>query len=331
VSAAGNLTPSEVPYDPISLEGYGPAFSPVSPRGLPSGAQLIGPGMVDAIGNAYGPVISNLQQQQDAARRAASRNADEARGWYRQVVNHLGRAAVRDKEINQAAVGSMEDATQAIVGSLGGAANEGSGMVAAAGNQAVGTLGALGSVQEQYNADMAPLLEGEGAGMAARISSRGAKNAADLAARIAEVQAQQSAARSEAMMNIAQINNEIRNGRYDRSFQLRQYNDQLLQNAFNNNVTMAQLIAASQAMGQKIAGRQRSGSYPWAKAPQTVRNAAVQQIQTGIKGAASYPEAVASANAIIRGYGWSLKNPAVLALRNQLLADAGYKTDPRTK
>lgn len=317
----------------VSAPYVPPAMNPIAAGALPGGAQLIPDSYAGQLAAGYDPVINSLMQQQAAARRAAGNNAQEVRGWYDQVGEHLAKAGVRDRQINQAAQGSMQDATQAIMASLGGQANAGAGMVGAAGTEAVGTLKALGSAQEQYNQDMAPLLQGEGAGMAARVTAQGAKNAADLAARIAEVQGQKASARAEAMMNIQAMNNDIRNGRYDRAFQRMQYNDQLKQQAFNNNVTMTQLATAAIGLNAKLQGKTGpSKAYSWAKAPTTVREAAATQIQNAISvEGMTYPQAVAAARGIIRGYGWSMSNPAVVAFMQDLLRQAGFKVDPRTK
>ena len=336
LTGAGNLGPVP-PTGVVTLAapgaGAGPAYAPLRPGQVPQGAQMFDPGFADQMAAAYDPMISNLQRNREAALRAAEMNAQETRGWYDQVVGSLGKAAGRDKQINSAARESMTDATQAILSSLGGVANEGAGVVGAAGTEAVGTIAALGSAQEQYNEDLAPLLQGEGAGMATRVRSQGSKNAAELASRLAEAQGQRGGARAEAMLQIAQMNNDIRNGRADRSMQLRQYNDQLAQQGFNNQMTMAQAQLAALGLDAQLRGGGRSPaatSYPYAKAPQSTRVGATNQATDAIQGM-SYPEALQTVNQILRGYGWSLKNPAVLSLRNQILAEAGIKVDPRTQ
>lgn len=339
VDSRGNAKPpgpyASKPDGIIDVSNPGPRASFTPYAGPTQGAQLLDPvtfmGGLDA---GYDPVIDSLRKQMAARERAAIANATETRDWYGQVVGSLGKAGQRDKAINQAAQASMEDATAAIVSSLGGSANQGAPMVAAEGQSALGTLAALGSAQEQYNADMAPLIEGEGAGMATRVRSAGARDAQELAYRIAEAQSERARARSGMQLDLAQINNEIRQGRADRAMSIRQYNDQLKQQGFQNQLAMgeAQLAAIMadaqlRGLGSKSAP---ATSYPYAKAPQHVKAGAYNQATAAIQDM-PYPQALQTVNRILRGYGWSLNNAAVVALRNQILADAGIKVDPRTK
>ena len=340
LTETGNTRPpgpyTSKPDGVIDVSSPGPRASFTPYAGPPQGAQILNPAtFLGGLDAGYSPVVESLRKQMAARERAAIANAAETRGWYDQVVGSLAKAGQRDKAINQAAQASMGDATAAIVSSLGGRANQGAPMVAAEGQNALGTLAALGSAQEQYNADMAPLIEGEGAGAATRVRSAAARDANELAFRIAEVQAERARARSGMQLDLAQINNEIRQGRADRSMSLRQYNDQLKQQGFQNQLAMgeaqlAALMADAQLRGLGSSSSRPSTSYPYAKSPQHVKAGAYNQATAAIQDM-PYPQALQTVNRILRGYGWSLNNAAVLALRNQILADAGIKVDPRTK
>lgn len=310
--------------------GAGPQFSPIAPGALPPGPRLMDEAsFMERLAASYEPVLSTLRSREEAARRAAESNAAETQGWFKQVVGSLGKAAERDRQLNAAALDATRSATAGILSSIGGEANPGASVVGAAGAEAAGTLAALGTAQEQYNEDMRPLLQGEGAGLAARVRSAGQNRAADLAARIAEVMSGRAQAQTEAMFNIAQLNNQIRQQQAERAMTIRQYNDQLKQQEFQNQLALGEAQMAAMLAGSRLAGATGAESYPFAKAPMTVINRVIGDSVASIQGM-PYPQALQTVNQILRSYGWSITSPGVKALRNKILAEAGIKVDPRT-
>ena len=307
------------------------------------GAKLFDPKMAETLaGLQYDGQIRDLGIERERTSRQNQQNARDIDAWYDQVLASRATAAGRDAAINKAAQGSIKDASAAIVSALGGSANAGAPMVAAAGQEAVGTLGALGSAQEQYNADLAPLLQAEAAGAKSREAAMGSTRMQDLALRLSSLQGERGQAVAANRLNLQGQNNAILDNRATRGLEIRQMNNSLAQQEFQNRLALANAQLSAMVTGAELQGMAGGAG---AKAPKgsfqdttaNVRNnlfnqgvGAILDPNTGglVKGL-SVPGAVQRVNQIIAGLGWTRKDPNVLAFRNAILQAAGIRPDHR--
>jgi hypothetical protein len=307
-----------------------------------NGAKLFDPKMAEQLaGLQYDTEIRDTGLDRDRMGRTNAQNLTDVGNWYGQVLGAQKTASGRDAAINDAAVDSVRDAGASILSAIGGQANQGAGMVGSANAQAVGTLEALGANQEMFNEDLRPLLESERAGARTREQAQGTSRAQDLAERLASLQGERGKAKAGYQFQIDQANNGIRDNRAQRALQIRESNNGIAQQSFQNALALANAQLGAAMTGVEIqgkladlkAGNAPATSYPFAKAPVSQRNDAYQQALSSISGdgglTTSVPRAVQLVNQVLAGYGWSRKNPAVMALRNQILTDAGIRPDPR--
>lgn len=199
----------------------------------------------------YGPAIAALRSE--LGRMEGFDPEGKIAPLFGAALKALETAALRDKEINAAGQGSMQQATEAILSSIGGADNLGSGVVGAAGAESLGTLKALGTVQEQFNADMVPVIESEKARAIAGARSRSGAQAQDVRLQLAQLLADQGRTRGEGLMDIRRYNNDLRNQQVDRRFALRQYQDQQGQQSWQREMAEKELGLAALMNDVKIA------------------------------------------------------------------------------
>jgi len=309
-----------------------------------SGARLFGGDVAEQLaGLQFDREIGETRLAGERMTRTNAQNEADVKNWFGQVLKSQGTAATRDAAINEAAVDSVRDAGAAILSGIGGAANEGASTVGAANAAAVGTLEALGANQEAFNADLRPLLEAEKAGALSREQAMGTARAQELSTRLAALEGERGQAKAGFQFQVDQANNAIRDTRAQRALEIRQANNSIAQQNFQNALALAnaQLGAAvtginiEKGLADLAAGPNggKATSYPFAKAPVSQRNDAYNQALSSIMVdgtlTTSVPRAVQLVNQVLAGYGWSRKNPAVMALRNQILQDAGIRPDPR--
>ena len=308
-----------------------------------AGAKLYDPKLAEQLaGLQYDSEIGLVGKQQGNTRTQNEQNLADVGNWYGQVLGAQKTAAGRDAAINTAAVDSVRDAGASFLSAIGGQANQGAGQVGAANAAAVGTLEALGSAQDQYNADLRPLLEDERAGARTREQAMGSARAKDLSDRLAALQGERGKAQAGFQFQIDQSNNQIRDNRAQRALQIRESNNGIAQQNFQNALALANAQMGAALTGVQIegklaelngGGRRAATSYPFAKAPVSQRNDAYNQALSAIFDGntltTGVPRAVQLVNQVLAGYGWSRKNPAVMAMRNQILRDAGVNPDPR--
>lgn len=339
---AGTAAPGALDFTDLLTGVRAPSTQIIPTAWANGGARMIDPKVAEQLaGRQYDTPIRDLGIEQDRMKRTNEQNEADVRNWFGQVLTSQGTAAKRDAAINDAAVGSVKDAGAALLSAIGGQANEGAGMVGSAATSAVGTLEALGANQEQYNADLRPLLEAERAGAASRERALGTARSQDLANRLVSLQGERGRAKAGFQFEIDQANNQIRDNRQGRAIDIRNANNAIAQQNFQNALALAQAQMGAAMTGlefeQGVAELNGAGapaqSYPWGKAPVSQKNAAYNQavssIFDGEKLRMNVPQAVRTVNEIINGFGWSRKNPAVMALRNQILQDAGIRPDPR--
>lgn len=290
-------------------------------------------------GLEFDPVIAELVAGQQVTGRQNSQNERDIRNFYKQVLGSQAKAAKRDADISEAGVDSIEDATANIVSSLGGGANQGAGMVGAAGASAVGTLGALKTAQDQFNADIRPLLEAERAGSLSRERAAGTARLHDLATRLATARGQKGQAEAARRFEVTQANNEILDRILDRKLGIVGANNQTRQTRFSNafgleqakiaaaisgvELTNSTLAALSRAAGE---GEREPRTVPYALSPQALKDDAYNSFANrveSLKLAGLTPqEAFKAASTFFpRGYGWSMKNPAVAQLARDAIAE----------
>lgn len=343
--ATGDVAPSNAVIDfSTLLAGVNSPETQVVPTAWANGgARLLDPKMAEQLaGIQFDGQIADLEAQQGVNTRQTAQNDTDIRNWFGQVLGSQATAVQRDKAATAAGVESVQGAGQALLSAIGGQAAGGAGTVAAAGQNAVGTLQALGTAQEQFNNDLRPLLEAEAAGARTREQAAGSQRAHELAQRISTLRGDRGRAQTGFQFEIDQANNQIRDNRQSRAIDIRNQNNAIAQQNFQNALALAQAQMGAAMTGLEFeqgvaelngAGAGKETSFPWGKAPVSQKNAAYNQavsaIFDGERLRMNVPQAVRTVNQIINGFGWSRKNPAVMALRNQILQDAGIRPDPR--
>ena len=185
----------------------------------------------DAVAQAQaGQGVTDAQRQIDQAPGQYAQNSHDIEHWYQQVLDSQGVAAGRDKEIGAAGTGSIKDAVAAMVAGLGGSANEGSASVAQAGAQDVGMMQALATNQDQYNQDVRPLMQAESAGASTRERARQSTDMRDLQNKLTDAKTAKGAARIQALMQIRQSNNQLAQQRFENQLNLSNAKEAALMN-----------------------------------------------------------------------------------------------------
>jgi hypothetical protein len=356
------------PVDPISsllqsIYGSVPGIdaSGLSKLGLPKSALIsaalanqggkpMTPAQIDQLVSSItqgSTVKSMYERDRENTLKQNESNLSQIKDWYGQVTDAQGVATQRDAEFGKQALDANTATTQAIIGSLGGEANQGSYVVGAQGENTAGTLNALGQIQNQYNADIAPLLKLEGAGALAREQGAGAARLRDLSRSLMQQQSQASSDEAKLRFDVWQQNNQLANDRLTRLMQIKQYNQGLRQQDFNNQLGVVQAGISAQTAGAQLgasvansagdfvnaatraaqADKPKSKWLPWGTAPKQRKEAAYGDIVNAVKGRnLSLQQAITVATQIMnsRGYGWSVKNPGVRATIYKALTDAGY-------
>lgn len=296
------------------------------------GAKLLGMGAADQIaGLQFDPQIQDLAAQQLQAPRDTAQQKRDVGGWYQQVLDSLRVAGGRDKAAQQAGVDSVGEATKAIVSSLGGEANQGSALVGASGADAVGTLAALGTAQDQYNADLAPLLQSEKAGALSRVEAAGTSRLHDLALKLAQAKGQRGQAEGAARLQIQGENNQILDNRNKTLIDILNANNGLAQQRYSNAFGQETARISAGVSGAKIisdilkSGKSgTSRTYTYAKAPSATKGDWLAQLDSVAQKFAKDPaKAFIAMRNITNGYGWSVKNPAVMAGLRQVASKYG--------
>ncbi|MCZ2109506.1 MAG: hypothetical protein LC118_08055 [Dehalococcoidia bacterium] len=297
------------------------------------GAKLFRMGAADQIaGLQFDPQIQDLAAQQLQAPRDTAQQKKDVGGWYQQVLNSLRTAGKRDTAATKAGVDSIGEATKAIVGSLGGEANQGSALVGASGADAVGTLAALGAVQDQYNADLAPLLQSEKAGALSRVEAAGTSRLHDLALKLAQAKGQRGQAKGAARLQIQGENNQILDNRNKTLIDILNANNGLAQQRYSNAFGQETARISAGVSGAKIVSdilqaskpSGASRTYTYAKAPSATKGDWLAQLDSAAQKWSKDPaKAFIAMRNITNGYGWSVKNPAVMAGLKQVASKYG--------
>jgi hypothetical protein len=338
---AGGPSP-ELDFSALLAGVNAPATRIIPEAWASGGARLHGPDVAEQLAALqFDTAIRDLGVEKDRMGRTNTQNQTDIDHWYDQVLGSQKTAAQRDAAINEAGIDSIRDSGASILSAIGGEASEGAGMVGAANASAVGTLEALAANQESYNADLRPLLQAESAGAMSRERAMGTARSHELAQRLIGLQQDRGKAKAGFQFEIDRENNGILDSRNQRAMEIRNANNGIAQQNFQNALALLSAQTGAALTGAKIQneladaadGGGGSTSYPFAKAPVSQRNDAYNQALSSIfsegKLTTSIPRAVQLVNQVLAGYGWSRKNPAVKALRNQILQDAGIRPDPR--
>jgi hypothetical protein len=277
-------------------------------------------GFADAVAQAQaGQGVTDAQRQIDQAPGQYAQNSHDIEHWYQQVLDSQGVAAGRDKEMGAAGTGSIKDAVAAMVAGLGGSANEGSASVAQAGAQDVGMMQALATNQDQYNQDVRPLMQAESAGASTRERARQSTDMRDLQNKLTDAKTAKGAARIQALM------------------QIRQSNNQLAQQRFENQLNLSNAKEAALMNGLKIANGGLSAVSPnvLAKASNGAMNQFVHYDDQGnqLPGYSTKgmdpQQVVRNVNNAYLGMGLNLKDPRVGQSAMATLRALGVQPDPR--
>lgn len=187
-------------------------------------------------GLQYDQQIRNTGIERERSVRQGQQNQRDINTWYEQVTGSLAKARERDQAINQAARAGMRSASEDIVGAFGGEANPAGSDIARAGQEGLDLLTALGSSQEMYNSDMAPILQTERAGALGRQRALDVAATQDLANQVLGLQGERGRARSAAELDLKQYNKQLAQQRLEALMGIRQANNELLQQSYNNSI-----------------------------------------------------------------------------------------------
>jgi hypothetical protein len=293
---------------------------------IAGGAGVPIPGsMADQIaGGEFDPQIHDLSVQQARQPLQGAQDLQDIGHWYDQVLGSEATARSRDSAASAAGVNSIRDAVAKIVGSLGGSANQGAGLVGAAGADQVGSLEAQGVSQDQYNNDIRPLLREQAAGARSRQVANNEKDAQDIAQSMLEKVGARGQKKGETMMTI------------------REYNNSLKQQGFQNRLALEQAKEAAMMSGLKVmdAAGMLPGSKSKAKLPkgafanttpsqkaklyQTIVST-IQNPNGQLNAGWTSGRAAHFVDSAIRGAGWTRANPQVEAWRNNILRALGLQ------
>jgi hypothetical protein len=266
-----------------------------------------------------GQAVTDAQRQIDQAPGQYAQNTHDIGHWYDQVLASQATAAGRDKDIGAAGTGSIRDAVAAMVASLGGSANEGSGQVASTGQMDADMMQALATNQDQYNQDIRPLMQAEAAGAQTRETVRQSNDMRDLQNKLTDAKTAKGAARIRALM------------------QIRQQNNALAQQRFENQLNLSNAREAAMMNGLKIASAGQVSVSPntLAKASNGAMNQFVAYDDQGNQlpgyNTKKYnpQQVVKMVNNSYLGMGLNLKDPRVAQSAMATLRGLGINPDPR--
>lgn len=208
-------------------------------------------------GLQYDQQIRNTGIERERSVRQGQQNQRDINTWYEQVTNSLANARERDKAINQAARAGMQSASADIVGAFGGEANPAGSDIARAGQEGLDLMSAIGSSQEMYNSDMAPILQMERAGSLGRQRALDVAATQDLANQILGLQGERGRARSVAELDLKKYNKELAQQRLQALMGIRQANNEVLQQGYNNTIGALNTRAGLQMSDIQIQAAQK--------------------------------------------------------------------------
>lgn len=239
------------------------------------GASLLPTGMADSLaGGQFDPQIQDARVAIARAPQKKAQDLADIKNWYGAVQGSLGKA----NERNQAAAGTAQknsgDAAAAVLASLGGSANGAAGMVGEAGAADSNLLGQLGTAEANYQNDLAPILQDEQAGASRNQLNAENTNAQNLALQLASLQGQRGQAKNAALMQIMQANNTTKDNQLQQLLNIKQYNNNLNQQNWSNQLSGKEAAISAAMTGAQIAGLNAQtaqattaagGFTPWAK------------------------------------------------------------------
>lgn len=307
----------------------------VAPGLATQGLDPLPEGYADAqAGIQFDPQIHEAQVAQSRLPARTAQDLHDIETWYGNAMNSQKVAAQRDSDIGKSTRQSVQDATQAIIASLGGSANAGTGVVGAAGADSLGTLAALSQSQDQYNQDVAPIMALEKAGAMANEQHRGNTDEADLRNQLMGLQGQRGQAKVIAMGDRQKYNQSLSDTAYNRAMQIKQYNDSIGQQNFQNRMSVNDANTAALLAGAKYASAANKPAK-WAFGAMSsgdraaARGGMVQAVQQQLQSTHSVPQAVSYLGSLIRSQGWSFSNPQVKQFAFNVLQLAGIPPDAK--
>lgn len=219
--------------------------------------------------------------------RDSAQNMHDIEHWYGQVVGAQRGANDQNQALGQQAGAAQQAAVQGIVDSLGG--GDAAGAVGAQGVGDQATLAQMSLAQNQYGQSMLPLLQAEQAGASSRQHAANVSHEQDLTNQLEELKQQRGAAVANHLFDIRQANNGIKDKTLDRLMQIKQYNNQLSQQKFQNRLSSQEAAVAAAMTGAQIGAlKQQTGSganggfVPWAQLSAPDRNSVVGAALQGV-------------------------------------------------
>lgn len=281
----------------------------------------------------YTALAATLQQEIDQAPDAKAQALADIGNWYGQSIKSLGKAKGRDKDITDAGVSALQDATSAIVSSLGGSAMPGAGVVGSVGQNGVNELQAEGNAQQQLAEDLGPIFDLAKAGAKTSAGAIFDKNLVDLKGQLAQAQGQGDAARATALAQIIGENNGV------------------AQQDFSNESALLNTLGALQTAGYSATDKALinalrlkrlnapdpnsfAGASPKSRATvaQQITAALIDPSSHQLIGGMDWPSALRAARNTVRENGWDPLDPTVVkTIIQPALANAGiHFQNPQT-
>lgn len=293
--------------------------TPISEQ-LANFGTMLGKGTADAeAGQQYDAQIRDAQLALAKDPLLAKQHSADLNSWYDQVLGSQKTAAARDAAAGAAGVSSISDAGKALLASLGGGANLGAGNVAAASQNATGTQQALQTAEDQYNNDIAPILQNEKASMLTSQANADTNQQQQDQYALSTLQGQRGQAVVADQANVDQANNALAQAREQALLGIKQSNNSLVQQGFNNSLALAQAQIAAEMNGlqmqntaAKTAATLQKTNNPFLSLSPTQKNSVFQYVMgrlydpnTGAKLNLTPQQASTRVNQALSSYGFN--------------------------
>ena len=268
--------------------------------------KLIPASYADSVaGMQFDPQIHQALADRAQGKANIAQSQTDIGSWYKQVQDSLAKAAADDAAAGGQTQAQVNSDIQGIVQSLGG--SRGAGVVGATGVNALASIAKQAQGQTALDTQLAPIFQAEQAAAASRQAALGNQQDAQAGSVIEGLQGARGQAKTAAMQNIMQANNQSR------------------QQNFGNQLALKNADLAAQSLGlnaantrSTIAARNASTNYQYASLAE--RQAEFKAQQAGIK---------AATRAKLGGGGWaSLPGQSKIAAISSAL---GFAVPQHTK
>jgi hypothetical protein len=259
------------------------------------------------------------------------------------VGDKLKAGLTKDSAAADAAIAGMGGQSGDLANILGGSLAAGD--LKAAGVDEVGSLSELKQLGAQGGTELAAAIAAEGASQSSRESVRGRNALTDATNALGDTRARAAATELAARMQAEQTNNQSRQGNWENTLKVKDYNNQVGQQGYQNQVAKIQALEAAATAGLNIdMAHANGGTKPLTTAQRLAeqrkvalhREETMKQItqvlgatnkhgMSQVKGAAN---AVSKAAFIAQNAGLDLRKPEVQQLFKAAIANSVHGYNP---